>query len=362
MNWPWKRKTIVLGTELAAALEKEEARLAAGKSTPSPLPDNAYDFERGDYDLVAVSPLELDIDLRAVTNDFLVCGFEQQRELRNSLSFDDLYTLIHFVKRCSVLALNEEAMDWCRAGLVALSMIDETRVDWRDVKWAGGLLAHTILVHAEVRDRLNEEVPNFSRSAAEFLRSLPESSRLSEWWGYSEIETEKGVGLIQHGIKTYKPTINLTEIALQISASLTQNRYVAKVEIATDIPEIWFPKEKRGKAKSILSGRLGAATISGDLRKIYNASGPQMFVEWVAEMPDAQDCEYLVEAVSAGTTLSGRYAVGVSERTLFALLVAGSVQEGVAPFETPSSLGEFANQTRSILKRSFDCLDPNSID
>jgi hypothetical protein len=360
MNWPWKRRTIVLGTELAAALEVEEARLALGNSGPSPLPDCGYDFENGDYDLVSVAPLNLDIELRAITNDFLVCDTERQRVLRDRLSSDDLYTLIHFVKRSSVLALNEEAVDWCRSGLIALSMIDETRVDWRDVQWAAGLLEHTIL-RGGVRNLLSDELSVLSRSAAELLKGMSESSRLSEW-GYSEIKTEKGVGFIQHGFETFEPTIDLTEVALQLSASLTSDRYVASVEIATSIPEIWFPKEKRSDITPILDRCLGAAKVSGTLRKMCDARGPQMFVEWVAQMPEPEDCEYLVEAIGAGTSLSGRYAVGVSEHTLFTLLVAGSAQEGIEPFETSSSLRELANQARSILKRSFDGLVPNSSD
>ncbi len=351
MNWPWKRKTVILGSEAAAAQRQEAARIASGIVGESPLPANRYDQESADYDLVTVSPVRLDLDLRELTNTFVGWTPNRRSEVSQIIPSDDLYTLIHFVKRASVLALNHDALEWCRAALVALSMIDETRVDWRDAKWSAGLLEHTLVTVPRVADRLMEDIGSFSESTAAFLSHVPKRSRLRDW-GYSEIKLGDTVGLIQTGFSDYNPTLDLTSIALQISEQLTAGRYIANVEIATELPAIWFDQDKRENVRHKLTNCLAAASIRGTLRRNHSDSINQLFIEWVIEMPAASDCEYLVEAVGAGTPLSGNYATGVSEGKLFALAVAGSIQAGDEPFESPSSLRELMEQTRLVLERA----------
>ncbi len=349
MKWPLGRKQIILGSELASAMKAEDERLASGISVKSPLPDDQYDLETGDYNLVAVSPLPLDRELRTFMSEYLDQGPDQRDVVRQRLSFDDLYTLIHFVKRASVIALNHDPVEWCRAGLVALSLIDENRVDWRDAKWAAGILEHAILNIGERGDSLIVDADNLSSTSAEFLRHLLQTSKLGEW-GYSQIRTADGVGLIKCGFAEYNPTIHLTAIALRISESLTSGRYVGDVEIASSVPEIWFAPNSRNQVKSRLRRSQGAAAIRGTLREGFSQKGNQMFVEWVVAMPTADDAKYLVEAVGSGKYLNGRYVLGISEHKMFALLVTGSVKEGVEPYETPASLAELGALTLSILR------------
>src|SRR5690606_17613351 len=112
MNWPWKRRQIVLGTELAKALTAEEKRITSGISGPSPLPPGEYEVETGDFDLVSVSPSRFDLSLRAFMEEIGHQDPAQLQKIRHALSFDDLYTLIHFAKRSSVLALNNNPVEW----------------------------------------------------------------------------------------------------------------------------------------------------------------------------------------------------------------------------------------------------------
>jgi hypothetical protein len=348
MIWPWKRKTVVLGAEWAAARKAEEARLTAGVIGPSPLPEEKYDFERGDFDLVAVTPLALDLELRAFTQEVRQMDLDEQCELQMRPAFNDLCTLIHFIKRCSVLALNENKMEWCLAGLTALSMIDLKRVDWRDAKWAAGLLEHAIMKNEDVQEKLTEAAVHLPGNAIDFLKHLPATSTLLDW-GYDEINRGNGIGLIERSFAEYRPTVDLTGIALQISEKLTRGCYVGHVEIATEIPEIWFSKAEQQEVKLRLTKSRGVAAVRGSLRAVFGSNYDQMLVEWILEMPTADDCKYFSKAVGSGTPLRGRYAVGVPVDNLFALLVAGSIKEGVKPYENLSSLRELSKQTRQIL-------------
>lgn len=334
---------------MASAQRREEARIASGVVGESPLPATCYDQERGDYDLLAVSLTKLDLDLRTFTDDFMAWEPDRRSEAMRVIPYDDLYTLIHFVKRASILALNQDPLEWCRAGLVALSMIDEARVDWRDVKWSAGLLEHTLVTVPGVTNSLLKDIGRIPSSTVAFISQLPKMSHLREW-GYAEIKRGNSVGLVQTSYSNYNPTLDVTGIAIQISEQLTKGRYIGQVEIATEIPVIWFDRKQQRNVRQRLTDCLGAASINGTLRKAYGESFNQMFVVWVIEMPSSNDCEYLVDAVGSGNPLSGRYAVGVSEGKLFALFVAGSIQEGFEPFESLMTLQELAEQMRSLLK------------
>lgn len=350
MNWPWKRRTIVLGAELAAAHEAEEARLAAGVIDPSPLPDERYDFELGDYDLVRVAPLSIDLNLRAFTDEVRRMDSDQQVRTQKSLSMDDLYMLIHFVKRCSVLALNETKVDWLGAGLCALAMIDETRVDWRDARWAAGLLEHAIDKSARAKERLTESAGNLPRSAREFLRKVSSSSKLSDW-GYAEINTPVGIGLIEYGGESYHPTVDLTDLALNLSKHLSSDRYITHVEIGVDVSEYWFEPRGQKEVLSTLDRARGAVSVTGPLRDTVSTVRNQMLMVWMVEMPSASDCATL-GSNAPDRELDGRFVTSFSIGKLFVLVVGGSFQQGVKPFETKSSHSILAQQIRSLIEHN----------
>jgi hypothetical protein len=347
MKWPWKRKrVVVLGAELAAAHKAEEERIAAGVPGPSILPPDGYDSESGDSSLVSVRPLPLDLELRSIAKQFQEWDSARRQAATHRLSFDDQHTLIIFAERAAVLALNTDPVEWCRAGAIALSMIDEARVDPRDLWVAEGLLNHAV-------GRLSEPVEReaFEKAIDPKIReTFTGKSNLSDW-GYAEISTAEGVGLIRHGGGRYTPTIDVTTVALQLAEALRARRYVSHVEIAEKVPDVWFASSRREDARSRLSRALAAAVIHGDLRKEYSVDGMQMFLEWVVEMPTEGDCDQLVADVGTGTELDGIYVMGLAVGRLFALLVAGSWQQGVEPYESPSTLAEFAEEARVIMAR-----------
>ncbi len=346
MKWPWKKNVIVLGAELAAAQKAEERRIALGTSGPSPLFGLSYDFEKGEGDLVTVAPLPVDLELRAIAEDFHSKDLYRRREIRESLTLDDLYTLIHFVKRAAVLAMNHDPINWCTAGLTTMCMIDDARVDWRDAAWAVQLLGYTISSVEGLNEKLVNDTAALPATVG-FLKNLLPSDLASH--GYAKIRTAQGVGLIPYGSKKYEPTVDLTDIALQISKNLTQGRYVGHVEIATDIPEVWFRAKKGRDVSAKLSQCLGVACVRATLRGDVDQVFDQMFIQWIAEMPSEEDCKYLVEGVDSGNIFSGRYTFGLYEKKVFALLVAGSVRQNGESYETPDTLAEFGNYTREVL-------------
>ena len=349
-----RRQTVVLGQQVAVARANEAARLASGTAGPSPMPTGEYDEERGDYDLLAVSERPLDKELQGLVRAFKGWTPEKRAEARSGISMHEQYTLIHFAKRCSVLALKEKLTARSEDGLLALAMIDERRIDPRDAAWAVGFLAHSIDGTGADRPRLVAEAAALATPGmAKILFGAGEVSRLSEW-GYTQIQTENGdVGLIRSGSRQYRPTIDMAGLALRLAASLRRGRYIADPELATEVPAIWFQKSHRSSAEQLLKNALAVISVDGTLRHEYTDKPlAQQFIQWVVEMPSADEARTLVEYVGRDARLGGRFMIGVASGRLFSLLVAGSAMDGVDPFETPESLASIANQTRVTLQEA----------
>jgi hypothetical protein len=349
-----RSETIVLGQQVADARANEAARLASGNVGPSPMPSGEYDQEAGDYDFASVTERPLDRELRALVRTFKAWSPERRAESRHGISIDEQYTLIHFAKRSSILALREKSIGRCEDGLLALAMIDETRIDPRDGAWAVGLLAHAIDATAADRERLVNEVASLATPGmGAIVRRATERSQLSEW-GYTQIRTENGgVGLVQSGFASYEPTLDMNGLALRLAANLQRGRYIAEPELAAEVPPVWFAKPHRANAEQLLKRARAGISVKGTLRKTYTDKPfAQQFVQWVVEMPTAEEATTLVEYVGVNTRLGGRFVTGVASGRLFSLLVAGSSMEGVDPFESPESLASLANEMRPLLQEA----------
>lgn len=353
----WTRRTrsetVVLGQQMAVAEANEAARLAPGSVGLSPMPKSQYDQESGDYDFGSVSERPLDRELQALVRAFQVWSPDKRAEGQRAISMDEQYTLIHFANRSAVLALQESSIARCEDGLLALAMIDETRIDPRDAAWAVGLLAHAIEATSADRERLVSAAAALATPGmARILMGAREGSQLSKW-GYTQIKTATGVGLVRSGFASYEPTLDMNGLALRLAAHLQQGRYTAEPELAVDVPAVWFAEAHRASAEQLLKRARAAIAVQGTLRKEYTDKPlAQQFVQWVVEMPSVEEANTLVEYVGVNTRPSGRLVIGVASERLFSLLVAGSTMAGVESVESPEGLASIANETRALLQET----------
>lgn len=346
-----RTEPIALGQQTAAAQAAEAARLKSGAAGPSPMPEGGYDQEKGDYDLAAVIERPLDQELRNLARAFEGWPPEKRAENRHRISMEEQYRLIHFAKRSSVLALQERSRERCEDGLLALAMIDETRIDARDASWAVGLLAHAVQVLRMGGEPLVEPVAALATPGmAKILMRAREGSDLSEW-GYTQVQTATGgVGLVRSGFEDYEPTLDMTGLALRLAAALQKGRYIAEPEIRAEVPAVWFQAEHRSEAERLLTKARAGISVTGALRRGVTAKpSAQQFTQWVVEMPGAKEADALVQYVGMDARRGSRFAIGVASGRLFSLIVAGSFMEGVEPFESPESLAALADETRSLL-------------
>jgi hypothetical protein len=347
-----RRKPFVLGQQLADAHANEKARLAAGNAGPSPMPASEYDEERGEYALTSVTELPLDKALQGVVRAFESADAGTRATMQGSISLEEQYTLIQFAKRSAVLAVRTGSVARCGDGLLALAMIDETRIDPRDASWAAGLLGHAVASTSTDAANLVSRAAGMARPGmATILAEAATGSSLADW-GYREIRTGDGVvGFIASEFARYEPTLDLASVALRLAANLQRGRYLAEPKLAAKIPEVWFEPSHRESAQQLLRLAKAGVAIRGRLRKIHvDDPASQQYSQWVVEMPTADNADTLVRYVGPNGQLGDRFVIGVAAGRLFSLLVAGSCRQGVAPFESRDSLGVLARETAALLQ------------
>ena len=143
MSTPSKdNEPIVLGQLRANARKIEELRKARTDLEKSPLPALRYDAWRGEQDLRILSQLPLDSQLTEIINDYLTQDQAKRQRIRDSISMDEFYTLLTFARRAAVFAIREKNRDWLIKGMTAIAMIEQDRVDYRDIVLAMLLLSH----------------------------------------------------------------------------------------------------------------------------------------------------------------------------------------------------------------------------
>ncbi len=346
-----ERHVFVLGQQMADAAANEAIRVAKGSAGPSPMPKGKYDADSGEYGLISVTPLPLDAEFQELTKNFGSWNLERRREAQDAISMDEEYTLIQFAKRSAVLALSENSTSRCEDGVTALSMIDETRIDPRDADWAMGLLNCAIARTRANRESLLIKVATLARAGmVELLRDANSSSKLSDW-SFAEVLHEDGsVGLIETSRARYEPTFDMCKLALRIAESLERGRYIAEPAIAQEVPSVWFEKNNRAAAEELLKQACAGISVHGRLRKrVTEDPGTQSFFLWVVEMRTEREASTLRDYVGNGERLSGRFTAGICSDCVFAILVAGSCFEGVAPFESAESLALLAEEMRGLL-------------
>jgi len=347
-----RRGTVVIGQEMAEAAANERARLEAGPVAPSPLPAERYDVERGDYSFLSVKPLALDLQLQTMTRRFAHAGPQERHDLTASISMDDQYTLLHFASRCAVLALRESASSWCEDGLFALAMIDETRIDWRDAVKPAGLLSYAMAATGTTRNELVDRAKALARTG---MKDAIESARTPRTLAdclYVRVDTEDGgFGLVEKGLKHYEPTLGMTRLALQLANWLEKGgRYIATPRVAEELPSVWFAKEHRPAAEQVLARARAGITIGGKVHKAPPFA--HLFIAWVLELPSERDAALLSRYVGSGTQHDARFVAGTARGPLFAILVAGSLQQGVAPLESRESLVRLLDDAAPLLEEA----------
>jgi hypothetical protein len=351
---------VVLGAELAAAARQERRRKAKARPAKSPMPGLQYSFSRPEMCLLRPVPHPLDAKLTALCNRFAKCSEQKRAAMRSDISMKEFYTLLLFSHRAAVFAIREQSVAWVFNGLTAVAMIEAERVDWRDILVALGLLHHAATRVGLGADRLFREVATLAEpGTAQLLgdfRKRPQRGKRLAAWGFEEVETGHGIGLIQGGFGRTKPTYDLVAVAIEMAEHLTTDRYQpSSIDFGAMMPRVWLESKDNNALENALEAFRTGVAIDAELRRTKGVkSGTQHFVVFLQEMRTEAAARQLLEIARKKKTGPGRGSfckVELAAGRLFCLIIARSCWDGVPSYETQVSLARFATPFDDILRR-----------
>lgn len=345
----------VIGEEMAAAAEAERRRSERGDGGQSPLPTASYDGWRGELGLVDPTSLPLDIAIADVCREFARTDDGDRAAVRRSISMDEFYTLLTFGRRSAVFGIRDQSAERVRDGLMAISMIEADRVDFRDI-----LVVLSFLHHAAARVNADTSVlfhdaaafaePELAKLVTEFAARAPADQDLRAAWGHVEIETSNGAGFLGWGFRPYDPTYDLAATALDIARLLDVDAYQpGDPSIATDLPAVWLRHAGDPKLEEALGSIRAGATIHGRLRP--TASPMHASQQLTIFLVDVRETRWAQRLMAMSSKPSESFVLlGIAEERLFCLAVARSFVQGAVAHETGESLSRLGPGIRTILR------------
>jgi hypothetical protein len=232
-------------------------------------------------------------------------------------------------------------------------MIEVERIDYRDMLMALGILDHAAKrVKADANRRIVDASALADDATARLLRGYTDrepGNRELRAWGYSEVETEHGAGLIRCGFDPYAPRRDLGRILMRL-AGVLHGYDVQSVEIATSVPAIWFSTENNDGLDATLASVRGAGSLSAASSDLAPADRfMQHFVVFLAEAGGANAARDLADRARVSRPDSHARLVLV-EDDLLVLVIARAVAVGVDPIETNASLERFSVGITSVMR------------
>ena len=347
----------VLGQQLADAHNAEAKWRQSGGGGDSPLPEAQYDFWRGDFSLITPSTNPLDDEIRRVCNQYALSDTDERSKIRRSISMDQFYTLINFAKRTAVFGVRRAEAGLVADGLTAIAMIEQERVDFRDILWCLSLLYHAANRAGGNADEMFCAAgalaePEVAGDFVDFMDQTPEYRDLRKSWGYDEVQTDQGVGFIGWGFCGYNPTIDLKSTIIDISMLVASDSYQpSQIEVATELPDVWLGGGDETSRQRVISSIRAVATVSASLRPDKHAEhSSQQFTVFLVEAVSDSDAQTLYQLAEANKS-PNHCKLALARSRLCCLIVARSFVDGVDSYETNESLTRFSNGLDAILER-----------
>ncbi len=333
---------IVLGSELAAAHARERQREAAHPG-PSLLEDHRYPLRSARIDVPSFAKDPLDETLRDLADKWLRLPADQLRELHHQLSLDDLYTLLTFAHRSTVLGLRTRDPQWPRAALAALTLVAPDRVDHRDLTWAAGLVAYTL-------NQLTPSAADETRRAA--TRADPSTRALLERfaddppqtltdWGYAVIGHGDDLSVVSSEHRPWNPTVDLARIAQRTAAAIdAEGSYAAtSITVATRLPPVWLKgSPEEAGAQHALDQTLATVSVRAE-PVTTDRSDDHMFIAFIAELANPHAADLVARSSTAAAGTFARLAL--TNGAVAEVLIARSVVQGVPSLEDDATLQRF---------------------
>jgi hypothetical protein len=328
-----------LGTQMAQAIAAQRRHEETHGALNSPLADLSYPSIESRLWRWVDSPIDGRIE--PVVTDFAVLGEEERNSVRSSLSMDDFYTLLTFVRRRALAILRGSEARKIEPAFVSLAMIDFERVDWRDLITANSLVCYAAeRIGAPVADLVRRTIKLAEPKTAEVLmRRRTTPIDLAESCGYREVRTPEGVALFDTGYEHFAPEANLERFAFDSAIALENNGYeIERISLATDLPLTWLGGRDGSAIAKVARSLSGCVAIHGVPRADRAArSSGQMLLVFLGEAASERDAREIAAAAENASS-SQRTELGLASRRIFAVTIQSSWVADTPPMEDAHSL------------------------
>ena len=353
-------KPYVIGEEMAQAQRAERARLANNKVGPSPLPSNLhYDRWLGDLDLSDPVRRPLDDELGSLCQRFASGDLLTRSRLRDSASMGDFYTLLSFSRRSAVFAMRDRRIEHVIDGLTAVSMIEPSRINFRDALGALSLLHHAArVIGASVDDLFGRSAsladPRMSELILGFLKRSDDQRDIRNSFGYSVVETKGGPGFVNWGSRSYQPSYPLEQVGLALAQLVKRDKYEpASLTLASDLPAFWLASVNDAELKRALASIRGAITINADLRPQEFPFEHHALLIFLVEVDDETAAGSLFRLSEQKQARPKDFAMAAAKQgRLFCLVIARSIMAGKLSSETQASMQRLSRGIAEVLKEN----------
>jgi len=318
------------------------------------MPARRYDADRDDLSLLRPVRHPLDARLAALCKRYAGSDDHTRAGVRAAVRTGEIDTLLEFARRAAVFAIREQSASWAIDGLTAVTMTEERRIDYRDVLMALGLLHHAATRAGLKADRLFREMRALAEPGTaallDDLRTRPRAEKRLDAWGYAEVETGEGVGLVEGGFGG-KPKPGLIAVASEIAAHLKTQRYrTPSVEAGESMVRSRLESRNNVALDEALRGSRADVLIAAESRRVRGRES--YLLVSVHEMKSEAAARRLLDVARRKKFDPARECkVELAEGRLFCLVLAQPAWSDVPAYETPESLARFVEPFGHILRR-----------
>lgn len=330
---------VVIGSELAQAQAAETRHAALRDAGPSPMAGLRYAPEAARLWRWEESPL--DAAIAALASEYAALPGPARAQMRASLTMDDFYEVLTFTRRASLAALRGGDAGPLAPAFTALAMIEQARIDWRDLTVAAGLVCGAgRIVGAPVAEWVDRAAvlaePECAKTLRGFRKSKPD---LAATCGLRAVETADGVVLCDSGFGRFAPRADLAGMALACARGLEAQGYtIDSITLARDLPPVWQGAAEGSRLVRIAESLTGCVSLSGRLQADPDPweSGQHLLV-FLAEAHSPAEAAAIAQAAQERGDADCSQ-IGVASDKLCAVVIQRSMLAGTAPLESPEDL------------------------
>jgi len=345
-----QKNTTILGEEMAKALLNERIRVKSDISRDSPLNNINYNEYLNEKHLLY--PLYNPTDNKIIQIIDQYCKSSDQEEIRKSLSIDDIYTLITFSKRSSVLALHQKKLELIKSAIHSLAMIELARCDYRDIMLALSIINYSAEILQFKPSTFIENITvdlddDLNAYFKKYFNEIASKHSMEAISGYQPIQIKDSIGFVNTSYKKYNPKNPLHEFLYDISNVVYEDNYMYEsITVAEEIPPIWLSAESNKEFSEYYEDLNGCASLNTGIKSGQNKDN--MLLIYILEFSNTKSPKSMMTKVHERNT-SKFSRMLILNKNILCIILARSIVVGKKDYESIDTLKRFETRIRNIL-------------